>query len=195
MSRKEPVFEAVSHASAPKLEKHILGNLSGFMHVTERSLMMLVCIGEKPGEIVKFMDERRSKRFKQSLDDLDLSYITKNGSYHQKFYFSVKKAFLGLLNGNEGSGFTPKSKARFRGLPQIRLERPRGDLTRSNRDIQIEDEQRHLIDLSGIVPRNIEEEREAIKMGKIRAEIMRQFDRKNNTDLGSTLINQLEASR
>ena len=195
MEDTKPVFGTAEGPPIPVLEEYIHQHLSKFMDNGKRASILLACIGEKPGEVAKFMDESRAERFKEFLDKADLNYITRSKGYYHKYYFSINKMFLNLLEKNNQAGFTQESVARFRGVPKVRVENPGNtENLGPEEEIRIENEKEHLTMLSGITPQNIEEKRQAFKQGRRREEIIRQFDSKNNTDIGKRILKQLQKS-
>ncbi len=191
----DPVFNTAEKPPIPVLEEYLVDELSSFVNTQKRASIALACIGEKPGEVAKFMDEDRAERFETFLNKADLSYISRDRGFYHKYYFSIKKVFLRLLQEKKDGSFTQKSVARFRGAPQTRIENPRPNGTDIESEIRIEDEKEHLTVLSGIEPANLEEKREALRHGRRREEVMKQFDRKNQTELGRNLLQELQETQ
>ncbi len=156
MQEVNPVFDTAEKPPIPILEEYLMGELSSFVNAQKRASIALACIGEKPGEVIKFMDEDRAERFEEFLNEADLSYISTDRGFYHKYYFSIKKVFLKLLEEKENGGFTQESIARFRGVPQTRIENPRPGKTDIKSEIRIEDEKEHLTVLSGIEPASLE---------------------------------------
>lgn len=192
MEERKPVFDTVEAPPIQVLEKYLTDEFSAMLNAQKKTSILLACIGEKPGETAKFMDEERAERFEEFLDEAELEYVATGSEYHHKYFFSMKKVFLGLLESSE-AGFTDKSVARFRGLPKTRIENPgRMNQTFTESEVEIESEKKYVTALSGMEPVTVDEKKEALEQGERREEVIRQFDRKNDTDLGSRLLEQLE---
>lgn len=189
---RKPQFDKVQAPETETLEKYLLEEFKPMLHVQKRLSILLACIGEKPGETVKFLDEERSQRFEKFLEETEVKYLETGSEYHSTYFFSMKKQFLGLLESSE-SELTPESIARFRGLPKTRIENPQKAETVQNteNEVEIESENRHLQALSGIDPVDVEEKKQALEQGERRAEILRQYDRRNNTNLAEKLLEEL----
>lgn len=190
---RKPQFDRVQAPDTQLLEKYLLEEFKPILHAQKRLSILLACIGEKPGETVKFLDEERAQRFKKFLEETEIEYLETGSEFHSKYFFSMKKEFLGLLE-NRDTEITQKSIARFRGLPETRIGNPqrKGKKNEDTGDeVEIESENRYLQALSGINPANIDEKKEALELGKRRGELLRQFDRRNNTDIADRLLEEL----
>ncbi len=185
------------------LEKYVLDELRTSVDLQKRAMITLVFTGEKPGEEVKFLDESRAEKFQEFLEETGLNYRKKESDFHVKYFFTVEEEFLDLLEEEDGR-VTVKSSARFRGLPEPvpeKLQRHgRMGLKRKfsqnqedlMEDVQVEDNE-HLFELAGFPPTNWDEVQKAIEIGERREELLRQFDRKNDSKLGSRLLEELKS--
>ncbi|MFB6115939.1 MAG: hypothetical protein ABEK10_00355 [Candidatus Nanosalina sp.] len=192
MGDGKPVFDTVEAPPVEVLEEYLLDEFSAMLNAEKKASILLACIGEKPGETAKFLDEERAERFEDFLEEAGLEFIETGSEFHQKYFFSMKKMFLGLLEDGE-KGYTPRSVARFRGVPKSRIENPeRMNQTFLESEVEIESEKKYLTQLSGIQPVSIEEKKQALELGERREEVIRQFDRKNSMELGEKLLEQLE---
>lgn len=185
------------------LERYLLNKLKTSLDPQKRAMIALVFAGEKPGEEAKFLDENRAKRFEEFLDKSGLEYRMRKSDFHIKFFFTLEEEFFDLLDKQE-SNISIKSSARFRGLPEPvpeKLERygrtglenkfsaNREDLIS---DVEIEGNE-HLIELAGFPPTTWDEVQTAIELGEKREEILRQFDRKQDSKLGEKLLEELRS--
>lgn len=184
------------------LEEHLLDNFETSIDIQKRAMIALVFAGDKAGEEVKFLDDNRARKFERFLKDTDLKYTSHETDYYTKYFITREERFLDILNEEE-DGFSLKSVARFRGLPEPIPEKihrnpsrgMKGTFSPEERDDKVKVEgNEHLIDLAGFSPTNWDEMQQAVEIGERREEILRQMDRKHETLIGEKLLERLKKS-
>lgn len=185
------------------LEEHLLDNFETSIDAQKRTMIALVFAGDKAGEEVKFLDDNRARNFETFLEDTDLEYVSQETDYYKKYFITREERFLDILDEKEEGGYSLKSVARFRGLPEPIPERihrnPSRGLKESfspqerNDEVTVEGNE-HLIDLAGFNPTDWDEMQQAVEIGERRQEILRQMDKKHETVIGERLLERLRKS-
>ncbi len=187
-----------------KLEEHLLENFETSIDVQKRAMIALVFTGEKAGEEVKFLDENRARNFETFLEDTDLEYVSQEADYYTKYFITREERFLDILDEKEDEGYSLKSVARFRGLPEPIPERIHRNPSRglkepfspqNNSDEVTVEGNEHLIGLAGFNPTNWDEMQQAVEIGERRQELLRQMDKKHGTVIGGKLLERLKKSK
>lgn len=191
---------------AEKLEKHLLDELEFRFDLPSRLSLFFMATGEKPGARIMFVDESKKNLLVKFCDDLELEYRKFSTDFHQKYFISLsKKTFQALEKIEEDKPYhTKKSQGDFLGYPEdavnFFVENSERELRKEfNEKVdemlekdELDEEKLFLIDLVLYIPKPREGSiHEAVENGEKRRELMKQFDRKNNSELGEKLLDQV----
>lgn len=191
---------------AEKLEKYLLDELEFKFDLPSRLSLFFMATGEKPGARIMFIDESKEELLEKFCDDLELEYRKFSTDFHQKYFISLsEKTFQALEKIDDNEPYhTKKSQGDFLGYPEdavnFFVENSERELRKEfNEKVdellekdELDGEKLYVIDLVLYIPKPTEESiREAVENGEKRRELMRQFDRKNDSELGEKLLDQV----
>jgi len=186
-----------------QLEKHLLEDFETSIDTQKRAMIALLFAGKKPGEEVKFLDDKRARNFENFIESTDLEHVSYETDFYTKYFITPEKRFLDILDRKEDKGYSLKSIARFKGFPEpipekIHRNPSRGlknSFSPEEKDDQVTVEgNEHLIDLAGFNPTDWDEMQKAVEIGEKRQELLRQMDKKHETEIGKSLLEKLRKS-
>jgi len=190
------------------LEEYFLEKFVPKLDINSRLSLLFVVIGDKPGANLMFIDESRQEVLEEFCEDFGLDYKFFETEIHRKYYITKEEEnFVYLEKVEEDKPYhTKRSEGKFLGYPGNavdffinnsgnrdlldRYEDKVDDLIKRGR--LEEEENTFLLDLVLFVPELTEKGiKDAIEIGEKRRELLRQFDRKNNTKIGQNLLEEI----
>lgn len=189
------------------LEEYFLEKFVPKLDIQSRLSLLFVVIGDKSGANLMFIDESRQEVLEEFCEDFDLEYKFFETEIHRKYYITKdEENFVYLEKLEEDKPYhTKRSEGKFLGYPGNavdffinnsgnrdlldRYEDKVDDLIERGR---LEEENTFLLDLVLFVPELTEKGiKDAIEIGEKRRELLRQFDRTNNTKIGENLLEEV----
>lgn len=189
------------------LEEYFLEKFVPKLDIQSRLSLLFVVIGDKSGANLMFIDESRQEVLEEFCEDFDLEYKFFETEIHRKYYITKNEEnFVYLEKLEEDKPYhTKRSEGKFLGYPGNavdffinnsgnrdlldRYEDKVDDLIERGR---LEEENTFLLDLVLFVPELTEKGiKDAIEIGEKRRELLRQFDRTNNTKIGENLLEEV----
>lgn len=190
-----------------ELENYFLERFTTRFDIQSQLSLLFLLIGEKPGAMIMFVDESKEELLKEFCRDFDLNFQKKESDIHQIFYVTMDEKYFDLLETveDEGSFYTKKSMGKFLGYPAEAIDffvqnsgnlRLRDDM-REKIDDMIENgdltrENSYLLDLVMFTPELTHKGvKNAVEIGERRRELLRQFDRQHDTELGDKILEKI----
>lgn len=189
------------------LEKYFLDRFPARFDLQSQLSLLFLLIGEKPGAMIMFMEESKEEILQEFCTDFNLEFQKQESEIHRIFYITVDEKYFDLLEpvDEEKPYYTKKSKGKFLGYPADAVDffiqnsgnlslrdEMREKIDRMIENKELTEENSYLIDLVMFTPKLTDQGiQEAVEIGERRRELLRQFDRQNNTELGEKIIGKV----
>lgn len=189
-----------------KLEKYLTEDLKMKFDLPSRLSLFFMTTGEKPGARIMFVDESKKQVIEDFCEDLELNYRNMSTDFHEKYFISISETTFHVLDKiDENQPYhTKTSQGEFLGYPEDAIKyftenRETDQRTRFNKvvdelvdDGEIDEENLFLLDLILYIPEPTRVGvKDALENGEKRKELMKQYDRKEDSKIGKKLLEEV----
>ncbi len=190
-----------------KLEEYFFDRFPVRFDTHSQLSLLFLLIGEKPGANVMFVDESKEELLEDFCEDFDLEYQSFESEIHMTYYITLDEQYFDLLEkvDEESKYYTQESSGKFLGYPENAIKfftQETGERNLSQRfeekvDEMIEkdelsEENSYLLDLALFTPELTSDGvLQAVEVGERRRELLRQLDRRHDTDFGEKILDKV----